>query len=120
MLRLHHFSYPLFSIFVSSDNVVIMILSLALIKVFQSLNAVAIATASTDVFPAELRNTGVGFAYNLSAAVCGGLAPMIATAIIAATGDPLSMTWFIIGAILITLIVAVFLLRGFYPKKNKA
>lgn len=109
-------SYPLFSLFVSTTNVPIMIASLAIIMVFQSLNAVAIATASSEVFPTELRNSGVGFAYNLAAACFGGLAPMIATALIAGTGNVLSLAGFIIVADIITILTAIFLLKRYYTK----
>lgn len=111
-------SYPLFSIFVSANSVVIMILSLAAIMVFQSLNAVAVATASSEVFPTELRNSGIGFAYNLAAACFGGMAPMVATAIIAGTGSALSLAWFIIAADVVSLLIAIFLMKRYYGKKG--
>ncbi len=111
-------SYPLFSIFVSTQNVAIMILSLAVIMVFQSLNAVAVATASSEVFPTELRNSGIGFAYNLAAACFGGMAPMVATAIIAGTGNALSLAGFIIAADLVSILIAIFLMRRFYDRSG--
>ena len=96
-----------------------MIALLGILVACQTLIAVGNAVVSTEIFPTELRSSGVGFAYNLSAAVFGGLAPLAATALIAATGNQISIVWLIMGAILITLITSVFLLKRFYGKDGK-
>lgn len=109
-------SYPIFAALVQQTNALIMIALLGILIVFQTLLAVAIAVVSAEVFPTKLRNSGIGFSYNLSAAIFGGLAPLAATALIAATGDQLSITYLIIGAILVTFLTTVFVLKGFYTK----
>lgn len=113
------FTYPVFSILVQHTNPAIMIALLGILVACQTLIAVGNAVVSTEIFPTELRSSGVGFAYNLSAAVFGGLAPLAATALIAATGNQISIVWLIMGAILITLITSVFLLKRFYGKDGK-
>lgn len=112
------FTYPVFYILVQHTNPAIMIALLGILVACQTLIAVGNAVVSTEIFPTELRSSGVGFAYNLSAAVFGGLAPMAATAVIAATGNQLSIVALIIGAIVITLVTAVFLLKRFYGKEG--
>lgn len=109
-------SYPVFALLIQQTSVLVMIALLAVLIVFQSILAVAIETASTEVFPTKLRNSGVGFAYNLAAAAFGGMAPLAATALIAATGNQMSITWLIIAAVLITLLTTIFLLKGYYEK----
>lgn len=109
-------SYPVFSLLVQSDNVVFMIAILGALVAFQTVLAVCIAVVSAEVFPTKLRTSGIGFAYNLAAAIFGGMAPAAATALIAGTGDMLSITWLIMGAIAIALLTTVFLLKGYYPK----
>lgn len=113
------FTYPVFFILVQHTNPAIMIALLGILVACQTLIAVGNAVVSTEIFPTELRSSGVGFAYNLSAAVFGGLAPLAATALIAATGNQISIVWLIMGAILITLITSVFLLKRFYGKDGK-
>lgn len=81
--------------------------------------AVAIVVVSAEVFPTKLRNSGIGFSYNIAAAVFGGLAPLAATALIAATGDNLSITYLMIGSVLVTLLTSVFLLKGYYVKGKR-
>lgn len=111
-------SYPVFAALVQQTNPGIMIALLSVLIVFQTIMAVSIAVVSSEVFPTELRNSGIGFSYNLSAAVFGGLAPLAATALIAATGDQLAITWLIIGAVAITLATTLFLLKGFYAHES--
>lgn len=109
-------SYPVFALLIQQDNPVIMIALLGILIVFQTIIAVAIAVVSAEIFPTKLRSSGIGFSYNLAAAVFGGLAPLAATALIAGTGDQLSITYLILGAIFVTFLTTLFLLKGFYAK----
>lgn len=111
-------SYPIFSLVLQMTNPTLMIPLIGILIVIQSLLAVSNACASTEVFPTSLRNSGVGFSYNLAAAIFGGLAPLIATALIASTGEPVSISYLFIGSILITLIVGIFLMKRFYLKNK--
>ena len=109
-------SYPVFALLIQQTDAVVLIALLGVLIVFQTILAVAIAVVSAEVFPTKLRNSGIGFSYNLAAAIFGGLAPLAATALIAATGNQLSITYLILGSILITFLTTVFLLKGFYAK----
>lgn len=109
-------AYPVFWAVVNGNAIMIMICALACLLPFQSLNAVAVATAASEVYPTESRNSGVGLAYNLAAAVFGGMAPAIATAIIGATGSATSLAFFIIAADVLSILVAIFLMKRYYRK----
>jgi MHS family proline/betaine transporter-like MFS transporter len=64
--------------------------------------------AIAELFPAGVRSSGMGIAYNLSVTVFGGFAPFIATSLIARTGNPLSPTWYVMlacGLSLLTLLL---------------
>ena len=106
----------MFALLIQQTDAVVMIALLGVLIVFQTILAVAIAVVSAEVFPTKLRNSGIGFSYNLAAAIFGGLAPLAATALIAATGNQLSITYLILGSNLITFLTTVFLLKGFYAK----
>lgn len=107
--------YPVFSVLVNDvTSVVTAIAVIGFLCIFQSLLAVANCVISTEIFPTELRNSGVGFAYNLAVAIFGGMAPAAATALIAGTGNVLAITWLIFFSIGITCLTAVFLLKHFY------
>ena len=54
-----------------------------------------------ELFPTARRMTGLTTAYNLQSMLFGGFAPFIAAWLIATTGAPISLAYFIIfGAVL--------------------
>ncbi len=108
-------AYPVFSTLVNNvDSAFMAIAVIGILAIFQALLAVANCVISTEIFPTEVRNSGVGFAYNLAAAVFGGTAPMCATALIAGTGDVMSIVWLVFGSQAITFLTALFILRHYY------
>jgi MHS family proline/betaine transporter-like MFS transporter len=84
---------------------------------FQSISAVLAAifigpapAAIAELFPIDVRSSGMGIAYNLAVTLFGGFAPFIATGLIARTGNPLAPTWYVmfscglsLAALLLTL-----------------
>ncbi|MFJ9588048.1 MFS transporter [Streptomyces acidicola] len=75
------------------------------------LSYAALPTVLSDQFPAKVRYTGISMAYQLGAIVGGGIAPIIATAIFAATGVSFLIGMYMAAANVIALAFA-FLLRG--------
>jgi MFS transporter, MHS family, proline/betaine transporter len=74
----------------------------AALAMFQCISAVLAAlfigpapAAIAELFPSGVRSSGVGIAYNFSVTLFGGFAPLIATGLIARTGNPLSPTWYV-------------------------
>lgn len=63
----------------------------------------------TELLPTHIRSTGIAVAYNLPVAIFGGSAPMIATGLIAATGD-ISSPWIFFVSTGIMSIIALLLL----------
>jgi MHS family proline/betaine transporter-like MFS transporter len=58
--------------------------------------------AIAEIFPTESRTTWMSTGYSLAVAVFGGFAPYVATWLIGATGSPLSPTFYLIGAALVS------------------
>ena len=52
--------------------------------------------AMAELFPVGVRSSGIGVAYNFSVTVFGGFAPLIATGLVARTGNPLSPSWYVL------------------------
>ena len=48
-----------------------------------------------EMFPTNIRFTGMAIAYNLAAAVFGGTAPMICEWLIRETGNNSSLSWYV-------------------------
>lgn len=71
-----------------------------------ALMGVALSTYA-EMFPTEIRYTGIAFGFSVGAALAGGTAPFICTWLVHATGNPLAPAFFLIGTALITLIPAM-------------
>jgi MHS family proline/betaine transporter-like MFS transporter len=102
-------SYPLISSMLGAPVGTIMLLH----GCFAAINGLflgALASALVEMFPTARRMTGLTTAYNLQSMLFGGFAPFIASWLIATTGQPISVAYFIMfGAVLSG--IAVLMLR---------
>lgn len=87
----------------------------------QSIYAIGIAAVSlitpmlmVELFDAEIRYTASALAYNLAYAVLGGTAPLVATWLIASTGNPIAPSFYVVIVSVVGLLVATFALARFY------
>ena len=88
--------------------------SLPVVMAMQGVFALMIAAFSgpgpaaiAEIFPTPMRSTWMSAGYSLAVAIFGGFAPFIATWLIGRTGSPLSPTWYVIGAAIVsTLVIA--------------
>jgi MFS family permease len=77
------------------------------------------AAAYAELFPAPVRYSGASFAYAIGAILGGGFAPLVAQALIGATGTSLSVSVYMVVVCLITL-AAVLALREGTPAEREA
>ena len=70
-----------------------------------------IAAFLVESFPARIRYTSLSLPYHFGNGWFGGFTPLIATSIVAATGNRYAGLWFPIGVASITFVVGSFLLR---------
>ncbi len=86
--------------------------------IFAALAAMFIGPAPAaiaELFPVGARSSGVGVAYNVAVTVFGGFAPLIATGLIASTGNPLSPTWYVMFCCGLSLLVLLLTRRTSSP-----
>ena len=109
---------PMFLVIDTRDPVLV---TLALVVYFVGAVATSFAAQAAflaELFPPTLRYSGVAFARELAGAVLGGAAPLIATAIMAATG-----TWHLIAVFMIinalVALVAVYFSRYFRSDRDQ-
>ncbi|MFP5478850.1 MAG: MFS transporter [Alphaproteobacteria bacterium] len=79
---------------------------LAVVVVLGALNAAGAAPViltTAEIFPVEVRATGMSLVYALGVAVFGGFGQFIVTWLIAATGNPLAPAWYVIACCLCSL-----------------
>jgi MHS family proline/betaine transporter-like MFS transporter len=67
--------------------------------------------AMAELFPVGVRSSGIGVAYNFSVTVFGGFAPLIATGLVARTGNPLSPSWYVMFSCGLSLLALSITLR---------
>jgi MHS family proline/betaine transporter-like MFS transporter len=58
----------------------------------------------SEQFPVEVRAIGVSLSFSTAVSIFGGLAPLVATWLIAQTGDPLSPSYYLIFTALLSLV----------------
>ena len=98
-------SYPLFTVIASGVGfatiVGIQILFGLMIALFSGAGPAAIA----EIFPTNSRSTWMSTGYSLATAIFGGFAPYTATWLIEQTGSPVSPTYYLIAAAVVSALV---------------
>ncbi|WP_144630191.1 MFS transporter [Bordetella genomosp. 13] len=99
------FTYPLFRAMLSMKTlavvVVVQLMFGLMIAMFSGPGPAAIA----EIFPTRSRSTWMSTGYSLATSIFGGFAPFIATWLISATGSPISPTYYLILAAIVSAIV---------------
>jgi len=67
-----------------------------------------VPTVLVEIFPTRVRFTGVALSYNLSAAIFGGSAPVVAMLLMKLTGDQYAISYYLITLAIITLFILRF------------
>jgi MHS family proline/betaine transporter-like MFS transporter len=79
--------------------------------VFVTLVYGPIAAFLVELFPTRIRYTSMSLPYHLGNGVFGGLVPLIGTAVVASTKDPLSGVWYPIGIAAVTFVVGAIAIK---------
>jgi MFS family permease len=95
---------------VNTGSVVLLGLSLVILTIGLGFTYGPQAALYSELFPASIRFSGVSISYAIGAILGGAFAPLIAQAIVQATGSTIGVTWYLAGMTLIGL-VATLLLR---------
>jgi metabolite-proton symporter len=69
------------------------------------------AALIAESFGTNLRYSGAGLGYQLASVIAGGPAPLIAAAILEATGSSTGISWYIIGCCVVSMIALLFMPR---------
>jgi MFS transporter, MHS family, shikimate and dehydroshikimate transport protein len=89
-------------------NYPLMLLGHLALTVFQSMNLGPIAAFFVEQFPTRVRYTGATMGYQLGTVLAGGLAPIIATAILQQTGSSIFVAAYVAGVAVISFIAIYF------------
>ena len=97
--------YPLFSLMLSGASLTTIVLIQLLVGLAIAPFSGAGPAAIAEIFPTGTRSTYMSTGYALAVAIFGGFAPFIATWLIANTGSPISPTYYVIAAAIISTVV---------------
>jgi MFS transporter, MHS family, proline/betaine transporter len=103
--------YPLFAWLAAEPSVSKLILVQALLSITLSGYYGPFGALIAELFPANVRSTGLSLAYNVAVMLFGGFGPFVVTWLIAVTGSPLAPTYYVMGGLALS-IVAVACMRG--------
>lgn len=111
------FTYPLF-MFVSDGSFMKLVIAQLILGLFLSMFSGAGVAFIAEIFPTNVRYTTLSIGYNIITALFGGMAPFIATYLVAATKNNLSPSFYVIGAAIVSFI-AILTLPETYDKPLK-
>jgi MFS family permease len=75
-----------------------------------------VAALLSEMFPPRIRYSSMSIPYHIGTGYFGGFLPLIATAIIARTGDPYSGLWYTFAVVAMALVIALWGLPGGPPR----
>ncbi len=90
--------------------------SLAALMGLGALTFGPMAALLTEMFPARIRYSSMSIPYHLGTGYFGGFLPLIASYIVAKTGNPYSGLWYAWGVVAVALAVAAWGLKGGKPR----
>jgi MFS family permease len=97
------FAFPFFALLQTRSTLLIYIALFVVSAIGKTLMTSAQSPWLTEMFPAGVRYTGFALAREVTSPLSGGMAPMIATALLAAGGgSPHFVAWFVIALATVT------------------
>ena len=90
-------SWPLFIVFQQGDDGMILV-GLVIFALLIGMAQGPTPAMMTELFPPEVRLTGIGIGYNVTLALFGGTAPLISTWLISATGTTIAPAFYLMAA----------------------
>ncbi|EJL83287.1 arabinose efflux permease family protein [Herbaspirillum sp. CF444] len=89
-------TYPMFLFLTGSPSFINLLLLQIVIGVLMTMYFAAMPALLADIFPVQTRGTGMSLSYNIAVMLFGGFAGLIITWLIQATGNKLSVSYFVI------------------------
>jgi MFS transporter, MHS family, proline/betaine transporter len=104
-------SYMAFWLMAALPSLAACVIAVAWLQLLKAGYSGILPSLMSEQFPVETRAIGVALSYSTSVSIFGGLAPLVATWLIAQTGDPLSPSYYLIVAALFSLAALIAIRR---------
>ena len=100
-------SYSAFWLMAAWPSLAACIIAVAWLQLLKAGYSGVLPSLLSEQFPVEVRAIGVSFGFSIAVSIFGGLAPLVATWLIAVTGDPLSPSYYLVFTALLSLIALI-------------
>jgi MFS family permease len=100
--------YSLDPVVPSPGNIALIVLAILALTALSGATYGPVAALLAEMFPPRIRYSSMSIPYHIGTGYFGGFLPVIASYIIARTGDPYSGLWYTWGVVLMALIVSYF------------
>jgi MHS family proline/betaine transporter-like MFS transporter len=104
-------SYPAFWLMAAWPSLAACIIAVGWLQLVKAAHSGVLPSLLSEQFPVEVRAIGVSLSFSTAVSIFGGLAPLVATWLIAQTGDPLSPSYYLIFTALLSLIALLAIQR---------
>ena len=96
-------SYPAFYLMAAWPSLAACIIAVGWLQFVKAGYSGVLPSVLSEQFPVEVRAMGVSLGFSTAVSIFGGLAPLVATWLIAVTGDSLSPSYYLIFTALLSL-----------------
>jgi MHS family proline/betaine transporter-like MFS transporter len=100
------FTWPCFH-WLASGHLSLIILALAIFTLLSSMEQGSTSATTAELFPTAMRYTGLSFSYNLTQALFGGTAPVVAASLVMLTHEPTAPSYYLIAIAAITFVCSL-------------
>jgi MHS family proline/betaine transporter-like MFS transporter len=100
--------YPLFSWLAGSPSVAKLVLVQAILSITLSGYYGPFGAMIAELFPANVRSTGLSLAYNIAVMLFGGFGQLIVTWLTQTTGSPLAPTYYVMAGLALSIVALAY------------
>ncbi len=104
-------AYPVFWLMVAYPSLATAMFAVGFLNLIKAGYSGVLPSLLAEQFPVDTRAVGIAFSYGISVTIFGGFAPLVSTWLIAATGDPLSPSFYLIASALLSIVALVAIQR---------
>jgi MHS family proline/betaine transporter-like MFS transporter len=97
-------AYPAFWLMDAYPSLTSALFAVSLLNLIKAGYSGVLPSVLSEQFPVATRAVGIAFSYSMSASIFGGFAPLVATWLIAQTGDPLSPAYYLMATALLSIL----------------
>jgi MFS family permease len=101
--------YPAFAWLSARPSTSLLYAVSAYLAVLVAAQIVPVLVMIPELFPPKVRATGIALSYVVSASFFGGFSPLIASWLVARTGNPLAPAWYVAAACAVSLVPVIWL-----------